>query len=299
MIVPLTRAVKTEAKKQYRCGFALTESELRRLHDLFVQQIKRTSAGDEFQANYEIKYRNGSVGYPASLDEVLAQENSGSASVLRFKMGVSGKGAEPSNMIGVQFSNEDEDEGGYYYPAIASVVLGEDRDWAFLTSSQLDERIAKIKLFALNQIVPRRTGLWTALGPAVALGLFLSAFLLATRRHNLEVESGIDGIVRRWKAGALRDPVDAVLQVAQVESRRTEFSRTEVGILIAAVSLPVVLLILGYSYQYFQPPYNFLWGDYVAVYDKRRSRGRFIFACILVASAVGVLVNFISKRLGL
>ena len=40
-MTPQLTAMKTEAKKRYNSGFELTEGELRRLHDLMVQQIKK------------------------------------------------------------------------------------------------------------------------------------------------------------------------------------------------------------------------------------------------------------------
>ena len=66
--------MKTEAKKTYAFGFVLTESELRRLHDLLTQQIRKTSSADTFDTIYELRFRNGSVGYPVTIDEVLNQE---------------------------------------------------------------------------------------------------------------------------------------------------------------------------------------------------------------------------------
>jgi len=41
LMTPQLTAMKTEAKKRYNSGFELTEGELRRLHDLMVQQIKK------------------------------------------------------------------------------------------------------------------------------------------------------------------------------------------------------------------------------------------------------------------
>src|ERR1700728_4677073 len=103
------RTIKTESRKSYQCGFALTESELRRLHDVLVQQIKRTSIGDGFLTKYEVKYRNGSVAEPTSLDQVLSEENFGSAGITRLRMEVSDKEEDASNKIGILFCNQDEE----------------------------------------------------------------------------------------------------------------------------------------------------------------------------------------------
>jgi hypothetical protein len=95
MAIPqILKPMKTESRRVFTCGFALTESELRRLHEVLVQQIKRTPTGDAFHATYEVKYRNGSVSHPLSVDDVLTQENFGSGSIVRLKMGVEGDGEE-------------------------------------------------------------------------------------------------------------------------------------------------------------------------------------------------------------
>lgn len=95
--------MKTEAKKTYTFGFALTESELRRLHDLLIQQICKTSSAATYNTIYELRFRNGSIGYPTTLDEVLNQENFGSSAITRLRMTVRDPGLIPHNSIACQF----------------------------------------------------------------------------------------------------------------------------------------------------------------------------------------------------
>src|SRR5437868_1948338 len=95
------KPMKTEANRAFKCGFALNEAELRRLHEVLVLQIKRASVDEACHTSYELKYRNGSVSYPVSLDDILAQENFGSGTILRMKMGVASQvdEARASNRI--------------------------------------------------------------------------------------------------------------------------------------------------------------------------------------------------------
>jgi hypothetical protein len=297
------KPMKAEVKKSYQTGFALTESELRRFHEVLVQQIKKTPIGDDFVMSYELKYRNGAVSYPTSIDDVLAQENFGSVGILRFRIEVADKEEKPSNMIGVQFCNLDEDD-WYLYP-ISSVVLGEDRDWVFLTSSQLDERIGKTRLFSLSRFISGnresmfRLILFT-LFPLLLFGLVLMSLTFASNRQDHQAVVQLDALESRWKAGTLKDSAEVAIQTAQIIIRRGDASATEIlwpigiGILIIAV---VVLFSL--CYKYFQPSYNFLWGDYVDDYEKRKSRGRLILVSVILATVVGIGVSFISKRIGL
>ena len=149
--------MKTEAKQAFQCGFALNESELRRLHDVLMQQIKRTAVGDDVHTSYELKFRNGAVAYPLSVDDVLSQENFGSGSIVRLNMGVSGAGDESANRIRVEFNNVDEEAS---VESIKYTIFGDDRDWVFVTSSQIEERIGKLRLFVPNQLMGRKHRFW-------------------------------------------------------------------------------------------------------------------------------------------
>jgi hypothetical protein len=295
-------AMKTEAKKRYSSGFTLTEGELRRLHEVLVQQIKKTPIGDEFRTSYELKYRNGSVAYPTSLDDVLAQENFGSAGILRLTMQVFDQDEKPAQMIGISFANADDEES--YYP-IAYVVSGTDRDWAFVTSSQIDERIAKIKRFSPNQFFSRKrsslitTPLMMLITVSLVCLVFLALFSVG-HRHDLQAGHQLDVLEQSWKAGTLKDPAEVVIQIARINQYRADFSRSEMILPFAAImGIPVFLLLLGLCYLYFQPSYIFLWGDCIEAYEKRRSLGRILFVGVILAFVVGLAVNFISKKIGM
>jgi hypothetical protein len=289
------KPMKTESRRVFTCGFALTESELRRLHEVLVQQIKRTPAGDVFHATYEVKYRNGSVSHPASVDEVLTQENFGSASIVRLKMGVEGNGEEKTaNQISTEFINADK-EGGTSVDSVKYTVLGDDRDWVFVTSSQLDERIGKVKLFVPNQLFARRSRLLAVVFPILFLLMLFGSFAPVGSRAK-ETRTKLDKIEAEWKRGAIKDTTEALIRIEKFKVER-EARIADAFWPLSPFLLFFALMLLGYVYVYFSPPYNFLWGDYVSVYEKRRSRGRFLLVGVLLTSALGIAVNFISKRI--
>ncbi|MGA2890077.1 MAG: hypothetical protein ABSE51_18680 [Terracidiphilus sp.] len=300
-MLPTTKNLKTESIKKYSSGFALTESELRRLHELLVQQIKRTPIGDEFKTSYELKYRNGSVAYPATLDDVLAQENFGSAGILRLTMEVFDKEEKPSNMIGIQFRNPTEEESAWDLKPISFNARGEDRDWVFLTSSQLDERVGKIARFSPDRLLSRKGGLGTMLTLFSALPLlFLAMMFSGIYQHSLDAVRRLDALEGNWKAGNLKDPVEASIQIGRIglESSRIPIDGM-LWPLMVIFGVFFALVVSWFCYKHFYPSYNFLWGDYLAVYEKRRSKGNILFVGILLTLALGILVNFISKRIGL
>lgn len=291
------KSMKTEAKKSYDCGFALAEGELRRLHDTLLRQLKSAPTVDGLETNYEVKYRNGSVAYPSSLDEVLEQENFGSAAIVRLKMQASDRIEGPANQISVEFTNAEEDE----QESIRYRVTGDDRDWVFVTSSQLDERIGKIKLFSPNQLFFGKFRFWVSVLPLgiLMLATLLTISLSSHRRHTRSL-SQLNAISLEWKTGTLKDPGVLMIDVGRVIIDGSQASETlPIWIPFAMVFAIFALPLLGYCYAYFQPPYNFLWGDYVPIYEKRRSRGRFVLVGIIFAVILGIVINFISKKIGI
>lgn len=155
---------------------------------------------------------------------MLAQENFGSTGTVRLLVEVSDRVGDPEddeernfkNLIGVQFCDVDEDEGSGlgYYRSITSAVIGEDRDWVFVTSSQIEERIGKIKLWTLNSLNLSGFSL-----PGVVL-VVLFAFLILVRMslHSHQYSLQLDALEHDWKAGTLKDPVAAMIGLAKADN---------------------------------------------------------------------------------
>jgi hypothetical protein len=288
--------MKTEANKAYDSGFALTEGELRRIHDTLVQQITRTPAAGGFQTTFELKYRNGSIATPTTLDDVLSQENFGSTAILRLKMAVADQQTKPANRIAIEFTNLDEDKGGKAEP-IRFGVLGDDRDWVFVTGSQLEERVGKVRMFSPAQFAKNRTWIFMVLVLLVLFGV-LSLVQLRTRKHNAAKTSQLDALEHQREEGTLKDPIQAVIAVARISNAGDDGSDImflPLLIIIPTFGLPAFASI----YSYFQPPFNFLWGDAVTSYNKRRNQGRFLLGGVLLVIVLGLIVNFISKKIGI
>jgi hypothetical protein len=165
----------------------------------------------------------------------------------------------------------------------------------FVTSSQLDERIGKVKLFVPNQLFASRSRFLAVLFP-ILFFLMMAASFGPTGNRAKATRAELDKIETEWKRGAIKDTTEALIRIEKFKLER------EAGIADALWAMsPFVLLfalvLLGYVYVYFSPPYNFLWGDYISVYEKRRSRGRFLLVGVLLTITLGIAVNFISKRI--
>jgi hypothetical protein len=84
-----------------------------------------------------------------------------------------------------------------------------------------------------------------------------------------------------WKRGLVKDPTDAMIRIERIRLASNEHA-TDTWPTLFPLSLFVGLPFLGYVYVYFAPPYNFLWGDYIVLYEKRRSKGRFLLIGIVL-----------------
>jgi hypothetical protein len=294
--------MRTEAKRFYNTGFVLTEAELRRLHDVMASQMRRSSAGENYSARYEVKYRNGSIAEPNSLDDISSQENFGSGAITRLKLTLASLSESPPVKLSVEFSiTEDEpDERPIHY-----TVLGDDRDWVFVTSSQIDERLGKVRRLNVNRLVQNRD--FSRFSFAILMlfamgGIFFSLDRSSDESFKTHLSS-LTSIENDWKDGTLKDPVAAFLRL---ERERLNFRvLTPKVFYVPVIVAMITLLVMGLlaTAKYFWPPWNFLWGDYVAVYEKRRAYGRWIFGTLLfgLGSAVvtSIFVDSVRKWIGL
>lgn len=171
----------------------------------------------------------------------------------------------------------------------------------FLTSSQLHERIEKVKIFAPAQLLRKRSSFVPITGLLVFF-VMLGQLFLIDKSMNKNGITEFDSMELAHKAGTLNDPIEAILQVGRLLAKHQHENASflkEMWPMLAIFALPVLLIVLGYSYVYLQPIYNFLWGDYVPFYERRKARARLILGGVVLTIIIGVVVNFISKHIGL
>jgi hypothetical protein len=240
--------MSTELRRPFSHGFLLTEQELRRIFDIMLQQMKRITTANVVDV-FELKYKNGVVAEKATLDEIISENNGGSWEIQELKMEVVSKRQDDEIRIAIEFrklnsstSKDNARRSIYYY------ILGDERDWVYLTSSQLDDRIVKIKQYPIFD-----GGFFTTFIGGVILLLSLPG-------------SSIQGI-----------------------------SIFPLGLFVSG------LIIIGsIAAMYGFPPYNFCWGDYIKIFNQRRTVGRFIIVTVIVGillSVVGGLIaNFLTIK---
>lgn len=139
------KGMTIEIPKNYHHGFILTEQDLWSIKDDIEQQMERETKEDVIIA-FELTYKNGAKATKASLNDVISENNGGKWEIRGFKMEAVNRSR--SLRIRIEFrvppvpANRDNTTRPY---SISYYILGNERDWVYLTSSKLDDRIARIK----------------------------------------------------------------------------------------------------------------------------------------------------------
>jgi hypothetical protein len=260
--------------------------------------MKRALIDAPYVTHYELKFQNGAISEPKTLNEVFDGENWGSTAIRRVSVDFQDTELDPKTRIGIRFSDPHDSD---TKNSITYAINGEDRDWVFVASSQLSERITRVERFDFRRILSSRAF------PLLVMMLFLvgmMAWMSISTSTDFQTRSALVKQLRHeWSAGTLHDPVDVVLRIEEANDSDPDMDRFFRHFVWTSGSLMVACIALLFAAQpilnYCFPPYNFVWGEYQREYEKRKGRVRFILVGVVLTIFLGVLVNFVSKRFGL
>jgi hypothetical protein len=286
--------MKTEARKSFRHGFVLTEQELRRIAGVATDQLEKIPLSQKPKTHIEVRFQNGTLTDSDSLDDLVSLENVGSKHIVRMHIGFTHEGDKSEHAIGLTFTDTDQDDDPR---PISYIVRGPDRDWVFVTASELEERIAKVKSFSPQRYFSGKSRVpFSAIGLLFSLTIFFVMMIALDHRQ----PSAAQSIESQWKAGALRDPIEAIIiqQRYQETERRSLGPRTVFG---WAIGLPVAIMILFGALTslsaYLFPAYVFSWGDYTKLYERRVQVRKYVLGVVLVSLVIGVIASMIANML--
>jgi hypothetical protein len=288
--------MKTEKTKSYNAGFVLTEYELRKIHDLLIEQFqKKFTSLTDITERYEIKYKNGSVSEPNSLDAIFSQENIGSLAITRLKIKITDNNDPSLYEVTMQFTNlEVEEERGL--KPISYTIIGNDNDWVFSVAFLLEERIKRIKRFSLISLSSKYNLLIVML--ATWLLVFPIAYWQLSRRESRQLDK-LKIIQESYKKGVFKDPIEVLIEIEKFKISE----ETEAALLIppfmSVILIPIGISIILFLWEYFFPPYNLCWGEYVNFKKEREKRGKFIIVGVLFTLIISIVGNYISALLGI
>lgn len=301
-----------ESNKSYYQGFILNEQDLRRLVDLINDQLLKVSKDNSsIVTEYTLKFENGTIAKTDNIENVLEQENSGSSEIIRLGINASVQDKDDTNdknnKIGIEFRNVDSSNEASDTPIIHKII-GVSRDWVFVTSSLIEERIIKIKRFSVNQIGEKGIGklAFKLLSPIILLGFMLGMLFFmpsSLKKRALDKQELFEKISISWRNGEIEDPIEVILKFEEFEINRLKDNEELSQVFSPMLSLFAViagLLLLLFLVYYFLTRYylvyNFCWGEYLEKFNKKESFRKTVFVVIIIGLLVstigGILANY-------
>jgi hypothetical protein len=286
-----------EANKSFKLGFVLTEPEIRRFNDLIREQVKKINAEPVISYTYNLKFQNGIVAETDNIDSVLEQENESSKKIISLE--IIGKD-QLENTISIDFHNLDSDN-IQSDNSIKYNIRSTDRDWVFVTSSQIEERINKIKRgnFSIgkNKLLGRLIFPFGGL-----LALLVMMFSLINSISNRD--SYLPDIKLKYDSGEIKNTDELILAIEHAKNQQLQhLDLVDVfyfpGIILGGL---IIILICFYIYTWrLYPLYNFCWGEYLDVFKKKEtSRKTFntvVIIGLIVSVVGGIIANFLNVKI--
>ena len=283
--------MKTQIQRSYNTGFVLTERELKRIDQLIIDQFERHLGSTvNIKMYYEIRYRNGSISEPNSLDTIMEQENIDSFAITHLEITFTDDNNPFLYAVTLRFINLDLEK--YGSASISYTVIGNDKNWVLIVTSLLDERIKRIKRFRIaspDNIIN--------LLLAMMVSLFAWTVIALPNSKSSELNK-LKLIEQNYKNGKLKNPIEALIEI---EKYKIDANYPSMPMnLIAGVGIILTLIIIVFATVYYCfPSYNFCWGEYVAYKKRRENIGKFILVTVILGLVIGVTGNYISARLGI
>ena len=283
-----------ESDKSFYHGFILSEQEFRRIIDTIVQQLKKSINETEPLLSYELKFENGVIAKTTSIDEIFSVENSGSGEIIRIKI-VGEIGSEENyHKIELSFRNSTSENESSNIP-INHIIKGKSKDWVFVTSSLIEERIKKIKKVNL---VTKATSSKRGVADFILMPFMLLILIgtVATTIY-LEKDNYIEEIETKWKAKEITDPIEVLLIFEKQKSALKDLEPMKY-VLVGAFGLMVIFLFARYFFLKFYPSYNFCWGDYLEKFNKKGKFRKGFMTIFIIGILVSIIGGLIANNIG-
>lgn len=281
--------LNVESKQSFTFGFVLTEQELRRTIDLCIEQLKKENSTPTIHQKFTIKFTNGALGETENLDLVFSEENSGSSKIIALDLEFFDN---LGRKITVIFSDIDSN-GVNIENSVKYSVKGDSRDWVFVTSSQLEERLKKARRFSFNTSKKKYSYFLTLLGPIFILFSMLVNLLLGSNTK----EKLFQGIKDDWLAKKLTDPIDAMIRIAEANAPMESLSSLKYSFIILVIIFIIILLIFLY-FKILYPIYNFCWGDYLETFNRKEAARKTVNTVIIFGLIISITGGLIANWFG-
>lgn len=281
----------TEISKTYRWGFTLIEQDLRRTIQVVADSLGKVSDAISPTFSAKVRLKDGSVVDITQVEDIFALENSGEKLIHAVSLHWQRcpKDNEPTHEVDVEFLNATTNEKNWN--SISYRVFGPTRDWAFVTASEIDERIKRTKQLAWQGIFASKWIFTIIMMMATFAALLLTTYLTPQEQYHVALE-------RLYKAGEIKDPIDALIRLERLKSEQNPYT-TMYPIFGTYGVIVGLALLFGWLLPKISPGYNFCWGDYTQKYEKTKRLRTTFWTLVVLATIVSVAANFLSKKLGI
>lgn len=291
--------MRSEKQRVFRNGFELNEQELRRIYDTAYEQVRNGQELDPVDSTYEVRFKSGVIDEPRSIDEIADLENYGEQQIISLTIDLQLKSDVDSRRVHIGFVDAESYDAHQVQP-IHYEVTGSERDWVFVTTSKLDERIAKIKKTYLFRPLASSSLKSKARYAPIVLILFLFIIVLFALLENLRVanmarEAAINTVETRWRNGEISDAADL-----NIELHRIRLSSSDITVLpYALFAIAFVFILFTVIHSLLSPKlfpiYNFLWGYYKEEFEKRRSVAYAVASLIVITIVLGLILEVVGN----
>lgn len=279
--------MKSEVFKTFKCGFVLSEQDIRRVWNCCEQHFSKLNPQNPHIV-LEANLKDASVVSTKSIDEILSLENGGAKQITKVNLNIRDAEKDAKHSIEVTFRNGYRDATSWI--SMALLVQGEDRDWVFLAADEIEDRLKRLRRLGVEYLAAHRLILPILMGVCVLLAFsFLIIFTGSA------VRDALAQIEEKVSAGQELNPVSVLLQIEQAKQARNLWGILPV--LLCTVAVPLVLVyLISELLPRLLCSYHFCWGEYTSVYERRRSRAKIFWISGVLAVLISIIAGLIVKN---
>ena len=316
--------MKVEKKGSFQFGFVLREKDLRRIIDTIKEQITKVNEKEKIEHNYSAKLKNGAILETSEIEHVLAVDNIGSSSVVRFTFNLK---VNDNHSVVIEFLNP-KIEG--CKDSITYTVSSTNKDWVFVTLSLIEERITFLKR---SKVFVPEIGKIEVYMYLFMIGILLFAVIFFYDRTRFQQENIDDDIYRKFnftervELKAKQEPDTTPIEVllfkyklvdeyskffenAKHAHKKKQIDRkiipsviednifiTICSLLCSGIVLPFIVFIYLRLANNLYPLYIFCWGSTQDIFIKKETQRKFLLVTIITGLIVSVFAGFLVEIL--
>lgn len=239
---------------------------MRRLVSDIEDQFADETTSDSKETEYEIKYRNGIVETTPFIDDVLNGENIGSSKIVRLRITTFADYNYNGNNRKITVTLTDADADDESWTSTALSIDSDDRNWAFVASSAIDERLRRYSRWPWSYWTRSREA--TRLAFPLFLLVMLSSVMFGLVSSINDAKDEIEAALLLPPPETLSDIGDLIIEMQRIDSTSGDLNIIR---MIAPLIAVTVLFFGVLVVPVISPGYVFAWGDRV---DQVRTRRR-------------------------